>query len=168
MATPDTIFADKIYTGAVTFSQAPTLPADTISNDTHVKTGINVQVAKLEHLFKALLAQEAATLAANDNKVVHHVQAAGTVLEFKAGCVVSAIGDSTVAVDLLKNGVSILSAAISLAAADPAAYGQKTATISSAAVVADDELSIKFTVTAGTGTLPKGIWAQVRLKEKYA
>ena len=87
------------------------------------------------------------------------------ITAFAAGCVTACIGDSTIEVDLLKNGVSVLSAAIEIDSGD-ADYAAVAGTVSSASVVAGDVLEVAITVTAGTGTLGEGVFAALTLEEK--
>jgi len=132
----------------------------------HVEASAGIEASKLEHQHRATYAQESATTAAAaEDRVVHVVKGTtGTLKTFSAGCVVANIGDSTIDVDLHKNGVSILTAAIEIDSGD-AAYAIVAGIINTAAVVADDVLEVVVTVTAGTGTLGKGVFASLDLWE---
>jgi len=131
----------------------------------HVKAEAGLSASKLEHQHRAVCAQESAAACADEAHVVHIVKGtAGTLKSFQAGCVVACIGDSTITVDLLKDGVSVLTAAISLSSAE-AAYELVEGVIDTAAVVADDVLEVAIDGTVGTGTLGTGVFAYVDLHE---
>lgn len=133
----------------------------------HVLAGAGIDASKLDHLFEAAYAQESATACADEIRVVHVARAIGAVVDFTAGNIVSGIGAATVDVDLLKNGGSILDAAIELAAAAPAAYGIVDGVIDTAAYAADDVFEISIDGTAGGGTLAKGVFAFASFDEAY-
>jgi hypothetical protein len=86
------------------------------------------------------------------------------VTEFRCGPVAAAVGDSTATVDLYKNGASILSAGVLIDSGD-AAFAVLTGSISSAAYVAGDVFEVVITISAGTGTLPQGVWGQPTFRE---
>ncbi|HPP29036.1 MAG TPA: hypothetical protein PLV57_21225, partial [Phycisphaerae bacterium] len=66
---------------------------------------------------------------------------------------------ASVAVDLKKNGTTVLSSPISLGTA-VTSRSLTTGTIGTAAVVADDVLEVSIEYTAGTqGTAAKGVFA---------
>jgi len=131
----------------------------------HVKVGAGLEASKLEHQHRAVYAQESATACADEARVAHVVKGtAGTLKTFKAGCVVACVGDSTITVDLTKDGVSVLTAAISLSVAQ-AAYQLVEGVIDSAAVAAGDVLEVVIDGTVGTGTLGLGVFAFVDLHE---
>lgn len=90
-----------------------------------------------------------------------------TVLQFAAGSIAKAVGDSTVTIDLKKNGSSILSAVITLDSGNTNRL-LETATLSSTALVAGDWLEIVITATVGTGTLPTGVFVRLLLDEDPA
>ncbi len=140
------------------------LPSDCIGN-AQVKSSDPIAADKLQHQHRAVYAQESATPAADEARVIHVVKgAAGTLKTFKAGSVVANIGAATVTVDLKKNGVSVLTAPISLDSGD-AAYALVEGTISSAAVAAGDVLEVVIDGTAGGGTLAKGVFCSLDLWE---
>ncbi len=134
--------------------------------DTGVNGAADIAASKLEHQHRILYAQESATDASDEARVLHAVYGTtGTVLEFECGVVVAAAGAATVDVDLLKNGVSILTAAIEINAAT-VIYTPKTGTIDTAALVDGDVLEVSIDETIGGGTRPKGVWASLTLTEK--
>lgn len=143
-----------VFTGGASFSGAVDLPADTV-DDNMLK----------ESRHKKVYAQASGSASSDEARVVHVVHgASGTIKSFSVGCAVAPIGDSVVDVDLLKNGVSVLSAAVQLSESSTA-YVVQPGTINTSAVAAGDVLEIKIDATAGTGTLPNGVFGSVEVLE---
>lgn len=137
------------------------LPNAGCIRNVHVAGDAALAAPKLQHAHRATYAQESATAAADETRVVHIVHGAhGLLKALKAGCVDPCTGDAAITVDLLKNGASILDAAISLTSAQ-AAYALVAGTIDTEAVVAGDVLEIAVDGTIGTGALGKGVFAYV-------
>ncbi len=127
-------------------------------------TTTGIQADKLQHRAQKEYADESATLATSQARVIHVVRGiAGTVKDFYAGAVVPLVAPATTTVDLLKNGTTMLTAPISLAAAD-LAYAVKIGTLASTALVAGDVLEVRI-VVGGAGTKPKGVIARLTLNE---
>jgi len=148
-------------------STAITLPSSCVDN-AKVAAAAGVDASKLEHQHQITLAQDNGAASAAQTRVVHVVYGAtGTLLAFQAGCETACIGDSTIDVDLHVNGSSVLSAAIELSSSE-SAYELVEGTISSADLTADDVIEIVITVTAGTGTLGEGVFANLVLREDAA
>jgi len=142
-------------------------PNDGSIKKEHVEAGAGIEASKLEHQHRAVYAQESATSAADEARTVHVVHGtAGTLLAFKAGSVVANIGDSEIAVDLLVNGVSVLTAVITLDSGD-AAYAVVAGVIDDDTLSAGDVIEVSVDGTVGTGTLGKGVFAYVDLEEDY-
>ena len=135
-----------------------------IEND-HVAAVAGIEASKLEHEHRAGWANESGTTAVAEAHVIHVVRGlTGTVKSFATGVVVACLLGATVTVDLLKNGVSILDAAIVLDNGD-AAYDIVEGVIDTAAVVHDDVLEVVVTVAAGGGTIGEGVFAALDLFE---
>lgn len=132
--------------------------------DANVQAAANIASSKLEQRNRQVYSQESNSTATDGVYVVHVAGAAGNVESFGAGCVVANIGNAVVAVDLLKNGNSILSAAVQVDSAD-AARAVVDATVSTATLAAGDVLEIEITGTAGTGTLGKGVFTILDVRE---
>lgn len=155
---------DGEFRGAVAFTGSMTMPSQTVG-DAEVKTTDPIDAEKLEHQHRGVYAQESATTAADEARVVHVVVGTtGEIQAFQAGSVVACVGDDTVDVDLLKDGVSVLVAAITLDNAN-VAYTPEAATIDTAAVAAGDVLEVSIDATHNTGTLALGVYAVVDLFE---
>ena len=150
------------YRGIIQFFQI-ILPGGCVGNN-QIAAGAAIDAGKLTHQPRVGYSQESATTAAADTRVIAIARAAGTLKGFSAGSVVANIGDSTFTVDLLKNGVSILTAPITIDSGD-AAYALVAGAIDTVGVVADDVLEVAVTVSAGTGTLGLGVFAELLLDE---
>lgn len=134
--------------------------------NSEVAAAADILYSKLEHEHRCGYAQESATTAADEARVIYVCRGAtGTALAFSAGCVVANIGDSKVEFDLLKNGVSILNAVIQVDSGD-AAYAVVAGSFSSTALVAGDKLEVSINATVGTGTLGKGAFCSLSVSEK--
>lgn len=143
---------------------ALTLPTSSIGN-TQFNPADPLGVANQQHQYVKQLAQAFGAAAASERRVLHRVYGAtATLLDVKAGVVQVAGGAATVTVDLYKNGVSVLSATITLDNT-VTAFGTKTGAFASTALVAGDVLEVVLTAAAGGGTLPQGVFVEVTLKE---
>ena len=160
-----TIEENVNFRGTVQFLGSAKLPTAGIENK-HVAADANVDPTKLQHQHRAVYEQESDTSAASETRVIHVVHGTtGTLKAIKAGCVVANIGAATITVDLLKNGVSVLTAAITLDSGQ-SAYQLVAGTIDTTALAVGDVLEIDITATAGGGTLGKGVFCYVDLHEK--
>jgi len=136
-------------------------------NDNAVVAGAAIDAAKLQHQHEKAYAQESATTAVSEARVVHVVQGAtATLVAFKAGCVVANVGAATVTVNLKKNGTTVLTAVVTLDNSQAAYAVVAAAGFTSTSLVAGDVLEVVFTAAASGGTLGKGAFAQVVLREK--
>ena len=156
-------YTDTLNAGTHTFDKVPVVPAGSFG-DPQIGAANPIDAAKLKHQYAPRLAQAHGTAATAERRVVHVARASGTVAAVEAGPVVAAVGDSTVSVDVRKNGTTILSAPITIDNGD-AAYAKVAGAISSAAYVAGDVFEVVITVTAGTGTLPQGVFATAVFRE---
>lgn len=82
----------------------------------------------------------------------------------RAGVSVACIGDSTITVDVRKNGTSILSSTIVLDNSNTA-FAEESGSISTSSYAAGDDLEVVVTVSAGTGTLGQGLHVDLILNE---
>lgn len=142
------------------------LSAGCVTNDKVLKVvGDGIDADKLQHQYQKVYAQESDTFAADEDRVIHVVHGAvGAIIEFQAGSVVAATGTDVVTVDLHKDGVSVLTAAITLDNTN-AAYTPESGTIDTAAVAVTDVLEVVIDATAGDGTLPKGVYCSLQIRE---
>lgn len=141
-----------------------TVPAGTVVN-AGVSASAAIATTKVRHRYLASW-QQPNTNATAETRTIHVVRLPGTITEVVAGSIVAATGDSTVTVDVKKNGTSVLSSAIVLNSSNTARVVED-GTVDSAQddVVADDWIEVVVTVSAGTGTLPTGLFVQVTVEE---
>lgn len=140
------------------------LPTNTVT-DAMVNSSAAIAATKVIHQHCKTVSQESATTAADATYTVHSVYAAtATMVAFECSCVVANIGDSKVEFDLKKNGSSILSAVVELNSTHTARQIVAGA-LSSTALVDGDVLEVNINATIGTGTLGKGAFATVVLRE---
>ena len=105
--------------------------------------------------------------AATETVVLHVIHGAtARVQKVWATNIVNSIGDSTVTVDVKKNGTTVLTGVLTLDV-NTGAYGIEKGTISVTAGVVDDVYTAVITATIGTGTLPTGIGVEMRIDEDY-
>lgn len=155
---------EALFSGKATFKDL--VPSAECVENEHVAENASIDYKKLLHQHRKIYAQESATTAAVESRVIHVTHGlTGTALAFKAGSVVANIGNSTISVDLKKNGSSILSAPISLTSSNTARQ-LVSGTISSPGLVVGDVLEVSIAVSAGSGTLGKGVFCYLDLSEK--
>ena len=162
---PDDIsYGNHTHAGTHTFHVAPVVPNSSFGN-AQIGTTNPIEVTKLKHQYVKGWGQAHGTASTDERRVIHVARAAGTVAAVEAGVVVAAAGDSTVTVDVRKNGTTILSAPISLDNGD-AAFAEVAGVVSVADYVAGDVFEVVIDATVGTGTLPQGVYASVSFKNE--
>lgn len=142
------------------------VPAGSV-DDEAVAPGAGVDPTKLGHQHQPAYSQPTASAAAAEQKVVHLVRGAtGVVESFTCGACVANIGAAVVHFDLLKNGATILTATVDLTSAQAAYTGTlQPGAYTATSLVAGDVLEVKVTVAAGGGTLAKGVFASLVVRE---
>ena len=116
-----------------------------------------------------LYADSLATIAAAETGLVGWVAfGAGTIKGVKCGSIVAAVGDSTVTIDVKKDGTTVLDSTVVLDSSN-VAYTPEDATLDGTAVAftAGDVFTVVITVSAGTGTLPYGVYVALSLYQDY-
>ena len=157
---------NALFRGIVQFLHI-VLPSGCLENK-HVASDAAIAASKLQHQHRAVYAQESATAAADEARVVHVVHGTtGVVKAIKAGCVVACLDNATIAVDLLKNGVSILTEEFDIDSGD-AAYALVAGVIDTDTLEIGDVLEIAVDGTVGAGTLGKGVFAYIDFYEDAA
>lgn len=141
-----------------------TLPSNIIG-DSQVSSANPIGANKLIQQVRQSFSQKRGVAVAAERKTIHMPYAAGELESFRACLSVACIGDSTITVDLLKNGTTILSTDIDFTSA-VAAYAFVTATFSSTPYIVTDVFEVNVTVSAGTGTLGQGIFADLVVREQ--
>lgn len=144
-----------------------TIPSSTITN-TMISGAADISATKLEHRHQIVYAQESATSAADESRVVHVCYGAtGTLNAFEAGSVVAAEGDDTCTVNLKVNGTSVLNPTTGISLTSSAtAYISTSGTISSGSITDGDVVEITIDGTHSSGTLAKGVYASLVITEK--
>ena len=153
-----------IHVDGVLSSTTLTIPDGTIVN-ADVNASADIAATKIEQQYIKTYSQESDTTAADEARVIHTVYGTtGTIVAFEVGCVVANVGESVVDFDLLNNGVSILTAAVTVDNGD-AAYAIVEGTIDTATLADGDVLEVSIDATVGGGTLGKGAFASVVIQE---
>lgn len=152
----DTINNNLHVAGTVT-AEAMTVPAEGVS-DASVQASANIAETKVKRRVDAHFAQNGT--AAADTRFIWKASKAGTISSAFAGSIVANIGDSTVTVNIKKNGTTILSSNISLTSSHTARQAV-AGTLSVTTFAAGDVFEVTVTVSAGTGTLATGLFAGI-------
>jgi hypothetical protein len=140
-------------------------PAGCIDNAA-VDADAAIAASKLQHQYAPNHKQLHGTAVAAKREPIHIVVGTtGEIIDFWCALAVACVGDSTITVNLKKNGSNILSAATVLDSSNVAFAKEEAAGFSSVAVVAGDVLEVDVTVSAGTGTLGQGLIAQLIVQE---
>lgn len=171
MAGPNTWSGDNTFRdGAVNMAgcTSVTLPANALG-DSQITAASPLGVTKVRRRFNKGYAQVKGSAAADETGRVIHVAygASGTVVAVRAGVLVAAVGDSTVTVDVKKNGTTILSGVITIDNGN-AAYAEESGTVSVPALASGDVIEVVIDATVGTGTLPQGLYVDVVIDEDPA
>ena len=152
-----------VYVAGTLSAERMVLAAASVAN-VNVQALADIDASKLEHQYRAQYAQESATDAVSEARVIvpRVYGATGTILSFRAGNVVAAGATTTVTVDLLKNGSSVLTAPISLDSTTTA-YTSVAASFASTALVVGDVLEVEITLTGSNE--PKGVYCVLDWRE---
>jgi hypothetical protein len=163
MGSIGTIVGDLHVAGTLS-ATTTTLSAGSVSN-AKVAADADIDASKLEHQHSKTYEQESDTTSVTETRVIHVVYGTvATVVAFEAGSVTVCAGAATIDVDLLKNGVSILTAAITLDNGNSVRVVE-AGTISSPTLADGDVLEVDVTATAGGGTVGKGVFASCIIRE---
>lgn len=138
--------------------------ADNSVGNLQVSTLSPITADKFYHQHQQIYQQPHGTAVADARTVVHVARGSGTFHAVQAGLVVAITGDSTITVNVYKNGVTVLSATIALDNGD-AAFGELNGAIASAAYVAGDVFEVVVDATVGTGTLGQGLYVVLVFRE---
>lgn len=161
-----TRFDQDVHVNGTLSAKTLDIPASTIV-DADVSSAADIGQGKLEHQHAKHYSQANAA-ASDETRMLHVVYgASGTILDFRAGSIAKAVGDSTVTVDLKKNGTTVLSSVITLDNANTNRVAE-AGTLSVTTLTNGDVLEVVIDATIGTGTLPTGVFCELRLKEKAA
>lgn len=159
------IEGDLQVTGRI-FAGSLTVPAGSVSN-AGVAADAEIAASKMTHYVYPTYAQ-ANGAATTETRTLHVAVAAGEVLSVWAGSIAKAIGDSTVTVDIKKNGASILSSVITLDSGNTARVKESGSLSGTVTLAAGDWIEAVITATVGTGTLPTGVAVGLKIEEDPA
>lgn len=138
---------------------AITLPANSIDQASQIKAGINIPADKTEQRFFPSW-QQPNTAATAETRTLFVARRSGTLNEVVAGSIAAAIGDSTVTVDVKKNGTSVLAAVITLDNSKTARTVTAGSISGGGTFAAGDWFEVVIAISAGSGTLPTGVFVQ--------
>ncbi|VTR95239.1 Marine sediment metagenome DNA, contig: S03H2_L04701 OS=marine sediment metagenome GN=S03H2_18785 PE=4 SV=1 [Gemmata massiliana] len=158
-------YSDVLHTGTHKFEVAPVVPANSFG-DTQIGSSNPIGATKLAHQYVPTYSQPNGTAAVTERKVIHVAQSAGNVISAEAGIVTVAAGAATVTVDVRKNGTTVLTSTISISVAQ-AAFAKVSGAVNAtpATYVTGDVFEVVVTATAGGGTLPQGLFVDVKFRE---
>lgn len=158
------IIPSDLYVSGAVACKSFVPPAGCVA-DAAVQAGAGIQATKLQHQYQPCFSQDSNVNAAAETKAIYTVQGAtATIVGFAAGAIVPLTGNDTCTVDVRKNGVTILTAAVALASTD-AARALKASSLATTTAVAGDVFEVVVTPTHNTGTLPQGVLARLVIQE---
>lgn len=141
---------------------AITLPANSINSASQIQAGVNIPADKTEQrIFPSW--QQPNTAATAETRTLFVARRAGTLNEVAVGSIVAAIGDSTCTLDVKKNGTTVLAAAIVLNNSRTARTAVLGSISGGGTFAAGDWFEVVITISAGTGTLPTGVYCQLEV-----
>lgn len=155
---------DYNFAGRVMFGGTVGLPANSVG-DLQINPSAPLHVTKTQKRYLIVHSQPHGVPAVSERRVRHRSFAAGLMLAIYAGVVVPSTGDATITVDLLRNGVTILTAPIVLGSTVAAYNSVAGALIASPVFVSGAVFETVITVSAGTGVLGQGVYVSVNLSE---
>ena len=157
---------DFLFAGVVVHQQG-TIPNNSV-NDAKVASLAGIQASKLQQQRNVVYGQPGGAISFTDRQVIAVVNGAtGLLAGFKAGSKTACVGAATITLDLQKNGVTMLSAVITLNNANTA-YVSVAAALAVTAMVAGDVLEVVVTATAGGGTIGSGVFCEAVFNEDPA
>lgn len=153
---------DLYVTGTLTAASL-NVPASAVGN-AEIEAQAGIDASKLEHVHNVTLClSDHATSAATVRKGIWVAENSGTIDKFAAFVTVAAGAATTVTVDLLKNGTTVLSALPTITNADTALV-EDVGTVSSATFTDGDIFEVSVTLTGANP--PKGLNARLYVRER--
>jgi hypothetical protein len=140
-----------------------TYPAGGVNNAA-VASDAAIETSKQRHRYRANYAQPNSTATA-ETRALHVARLPGTVRDVQVGSIAKAVGDSTVTVDIRKNGTTILTGVVTLNSSNTNRVAVPGTLSGSVTVAANDLLEAVIAISAGTGTLPTGVFLSVEVDE---
>lgn len=161
-----TIDADVLIKG-ICVPQEVTVPNNSIKDSNAIAAGANLSADKTEQRYSPSWSQPNSA-ATTETRTVFVARRAGTLNQFVAGSIAAAIGNSTVTLDLRKNGTTALTAVVTLDNANVARIVEAGAISGAGTFVAGDWFEVVLVATIGTGTLPTGVFCQLEADQNGA
>jgi len=142
-------------------------PPDGSVGDSAIEAGANVSALKLEQQYMPTVRTAGAV--ANKTEVLHVANAPGTLFEISAGTITLCTGTASITIDVLKNGVSVLSADLVLDSGNTARV-LELASLDPAAVDYDagDWFEVTITIATPTGAVGSGLVVRGLFREEAA
>jgi Flp pilus assembly protein CpaB len=153
------VFNEDVTVRGILAPSTLVVPVNSITTSTQVQAGANLNADKLEQRFFPALSQPNSA-ATTETRSLFVANRAGTVNSIKAGSIAAATGNSTVTLDIKKNGTTILSAVITLDNANTARITEAGVISGAGTFITGDWYEVVITATVGTGTLPFGVFIQ--------
>jgi len=165
MALPVQEIRGDVYINGNLQAKTQTYPATSIAN-ADIAAAAAIAASKLEHRHNIMYSQESDTQVPSDATypIFNCYGATGTTVAFEAGSVTPCTVTRTVTVDLLKNGVSVLAAAIVLDVGN-AARTPEAAVVDTSAIADGDLLEIDIAKAGAAGDYAKGLYCTVVINE---
>jgi hypothetical protein len=158
-----TVQGDLYVNGNLT-AKTQNIPSAAVT-DAQIASGSNVDAYKLRHLHRKVHCQPSGTAAISESRVIHEALNTGILTDFRAGAVTVPIGADTVTVDLKKNGVSVLTAVITVTSGFTTRVSQ-AATIATPNYANGDVFEVVTVATHTSGTLPQELWCTANFNEQ--
>ena len=152
------------FGGPVAFANTVGFPPGCIG-DLQFNPSAPLDATKMKHRHARLLAQPFGVPAVAERRVVHRARAAGVVTSAYAGLTAPGTGNATVTVDVLRNGVSMLTSPVVLGSTVVAYNSLPAPLVASPVYAAGDVIEAVLTVAAGTGVLGQGAFVALVLTE---
>lgn len=131
--------------------------------DIHVAA--TAAIATIKMLHKHLKRVSQSGIAVAETRAIHVViGATGTLKYFRVGSIEPCTGVAEITIDLLKNGVSILTAPVVLTSSDTGRVDKETNFIITPVLVGD-WFEVVITVAAGGDTLGSGVACELEIDE---
>lgn len=159
------ILPGDVVVGGTLSANVTTLSASSVT-DAKVAAAADIAATKHRHQHRAMW-QQPNSAATAETRVLHVAYGLGDIIAVQAGSIAKAVGDSTVTIDIKLNGTTILSGTIQLDNAN-SAYTPESPSLATIAYAAGDVFTAVITISAGTGTLPTGVYVGLTVNEKPA
>lgn len=163
ISAPATVLPGNVYAENLVVGGSVSFPTGSI-NPEALSTSDQASPLSVTQQHAMRYAQEVGPVAATYRQVIGRARSTGTVVRVYAGCVTPAVGDSEVEIDVLKNGVSIMTAVVTINSST-VAFESKTGLVTTSSFSAGDIFEANFVASMNTGTLPEGCWLEVWTNE---